>query len=242
MSYILDALKKADAERARDASAVPDLHAQADASAALRPERSGAGNAIAGAAVALLLAILAWWWFGAAPHVSPPVTTAPARAAEPAAQPAVAVAPTPPVPVAAPAAVATPAPAPAVVAAPAPAPVIVAPPARAAAPTPKPTPKPKADPAPAPVPTTPPVAAASAPSAGARVLALAELPPDIRAQLPTLVVGGSVYSTRAASRMVILGGQVFREGDRPADGLVVEQIGLKSTVMSFRGLRFELKH
>jgi len=238
MSYILDALKKADAERARDASAVPDLHAQADASAALRPERSGAGNAIAGAAVVLLLAALAWWWFGAAPQVSPPVTTAPARTAEPAAQPAIAVAPTSPAPVAAPAAVATPAPAPAVVAAPAPAPVIVAPPARAAAPTPKP--KPKADPAP--LPAAPPVAAASAPSAGARVLALAELPPDIRAQLPTLVVGGSVYSTRAASRMVILGGQVFREGDRPADGLVVEQIGLKSTVMSFRGLRFELKH
>jgi general secretion pathway protein B len=74
------------------------------------------------------------------------------------------------------------------------------------------------------------------------VPALAELPADVRAQLPTLVVGGSVYSTSAASRIVILGGQVFREGDRPADGLVVEQIGLKATVLSFRGQRFELKH
>jgi general secretion pathway protein B len=90
-------------------------------------------------------------------------------------------------------------------------------------------------------PQTPAVAGASSPAA-ARVPTLAELPPDVRAQLPTLVVGGSVYSTSAASRMVILGGQVFREGGRPADGLVVEQIGLKSTVMSFRGQRFELKH
>jgi general secretion pathway protein B len=89
-------------------------------------------------------------------------------------------------------------------------------------------------------PQAPAVAGASSPAG--RVPTLAELPPDVRAQLPTLVVGGSVYSTSAASRMVILGGQVFREGDRPADGLVVEQIGLKSTVLSFRGQRFELKH
>ena len=31
MSYILDALKKADADREREAAAVPNLHAQGDA-------------------------------------------------------------------------------------------------------------------------------------------------------------------------------------------------------------------
>jgi general secretion pathway protein B len=237
MSYILDALKRADAERARDASVVPDLYAQADASAGPRPERSSAGRAIAVAAVALMLAALAWWWLGATPPVSPPVTAAPVRTADPTPQPTIAMAPTPPAPapavVATPAPAPTPTPAPVVVAAPAPPPTAVAPPpVRAVAPAARALP----------VQTAPPIAAASAPNAAARVLALAELPPDIRAQLPTLVVGGSVYSTRAASRMVILGGQVFREGDRPAEGLVVEQIGLKSTVMSFRGLHFELKH
>jgi len=76
----------------------------------------------------------------------------------------------------------------------------------------------------------------------ARLLTYAELPADIRSQLPALVVGGSMYSPSAASRMVILNGQVFREGDKPVDGLAIEQIGLKSTVLAFRGLRFELKH
>jgi len=42
--------------------------------------------------------------------------------------------------------------------------------------------------------------------------------------------------------MVILSGQVFREGDSPAPGLTVVQIGPKSTVLAFRGQRFELKH
>ncbi len=82
---------------------------------------------------------------------------------------------------------------------------------------------------------------ASAP-AEARLYTLAELPPDVRAQVPALAVGGSVYSPVAASRIVILNGQVFREGDRPVEGLSVEQIRLKSTVLAFRGYRIELKH
>ena len=86
-----------------------------------------------------------------------------------------------------------------------------------------------------------PAPAASA-STGERLLALTELPPNIRSQLPALVVGGSVYSPSPASRIVILNGQVFREGDQPADGLSVEQIRLKSTVLAFRGVRFELRH
>jgi general secretion pathway protein B len=71
---------------------------------------------------------------------------------------------------------------------------------------------------------------------------MSELPAELRAQLPMLSVGGSVYSPAAASRMVILNGQVFREGDTPVEGLTVERIGLKSTVLAFRGQRFELKH
>jgi len=95
--------------------------------------------------------------------------------------------------------------------------------------------------APRPVPVPKPASAASA-TADAKLYALAELPPDVRAQLPPLAVGGSVYSPAAASRIVILNGQVFREGDQPVDGLSVEQIRLKSTVLAFRGYRIELKH
>ena len=64
----------------------------------------------------------------------------------------------------------------------------------------------------------------------------------MRSKLPTLVVGGSMYSPNARSRMVILNGQVFREGDKLAEGLSVERIGIKSTVLAYRGVRFELNH
>ena len=64
----------------------------------------------------------------------------------------------------------------------------------------------------------------------------------MRSKLPALVVGGSMYSPNARSRMVILNGQVFREGDKLAEGLSVERIGLKSTVLAYRGVRFELNH
>ena len=98
----------------------------------------------------------------------------------------------------------------------------------------------------APAPSTPrasrSTAGASAASAAPPAVTLAELPADLRAQLPALTVGGSVYSPAAASRIVILNGQVFREGDQPVEGLTVEQIGLKSTVLVFKGVRFELKH
>ena len=67
MSYILDALKKADADRERDAAGVPDLHAQADAAyGALRRSRPGRGLLWA-AVGSITIAVLAWQWLDAAP-------------------------------------------------------------------------------------------------------------------------------------------------------------------------------
>ena len=246
MSYILDALKKADAERERERSGVPDLHAQPDLAArgARSPARGAVWGLLAGAALMGVLAVLAWPWFGTevpalAPTLARPATPSPSQAPAPAPAPAVvAVAPTSsalpltlptrpvaPATAAAPMAKATPAAPPQAKAAPAPTRSKTAP----ALPTAQAT----APPAPAP--------GASA-AAATRVYALAELPPEIRSQWPALAVGGSVYSPKAASRIVILNGQVFREGDRPLDGLAVEQIRLKSTVLVFRGYRIELKH
>ena len=53
---------------------------------------------------------------------------------------------------------------------------------------------------------------------------LAELPDDVRRTVPTLAIGGSVFSPQPAARMVIVNGQVFREGDSLAAGLKLEQI------------------
>ena len=67
-----------------------------------------------------------------------------------------------------------------------------------------------------------------------------DLPPNVRSQLPRLAVGGAIYSETPSARMVILNGQVFHEGDKPAADTVLEQIRLKSAVLNFRGQRYEV--
>jgi general secretion pathway protein B len=248
MSYILDALRRADAERER--GAVPSLQSQQhtiieDDAATARP------RSLVWAVVALalaLLAALAWNFLGGAP--------APARApvegsispAPPAAMPTLQpppVAPTPATPTfAAPAANATanaPSPAGPTVA-PAPRPAA---PALAAAP---PTPRagvdggraaPKRMAAASATATTGLPGAAQATGEN-RVYSQSELPEEIRRDLPKVVIGGSSYSGDAASRMVMINGQVFHEGDRLAPGLVLERIRQKSAVLAFKGWRYEV--
>lgn len=229
MSYILDALKRADADRDRQRAAVPDLHAQSDAYPFREPAEAGAPRWwLGGAALALLASAgVAWWMFGVgdapAPVPSPVARSASPPAANPATEAPAAQ------PSAAPRAAAVPPPA----AAPTPPPAAALP---AAVPSPPP---PRTAPSPRPPQATQPVPPAAPPE---RVPLYAALPPALRSQMPALGVNGSVYSRTRASRIVILNGQVFREGDRPTDGLVVEEIRLKSSVLSFRGTRFELPH
>lgn len=69
---------------------------------------------------------------------------------------------------------------------------------------------------------------------------LAELPAELRRQVPALAVGGSVYSPQPSARMLILNGQVFQEGAILAPQVQLEQIRPKSAVLSVQGQRFEL--
>jgi len=91
-----------------------------------------------------------------------------------------------------------------------------------------------------PVPAT--VAVAPAASAGARIPTQDELPADIRAQVPKLVVGGSIYSESAASRFLILNGQIVHENEKVMPELVLEQIKLKSAVLRYRNQRFTISY
>ncbi|MCR5881861.1 general secretion pathway protein GspB [Rhizobacter sp. J219] len=98
-----------------------------------------------------------------------------------------------------------------------------------------------AAPKPAPQLVENPAKAAAAPrDEDAPVPSISELPDDIRRQLPALSVSGASYSKNPASRMLILNGQVFREGDKVANDLVLEQIRLKSAVLSYRGRRYSV--
>jgi general secretion pathway protein B len=69
---------------------------------------------------------------------------------------------------------------------------------------------------------------------------LADLPEAVRKDLPALNVGGAMHSPTPSQRMLVLNGQVFHEGDSPQPGLTLEEIRLKSAVLNFQGQRFEL--
>ncbi len=224
MSLILDALRRADTERERERGAVPGLHAQQAAaytSEARRPAGARPWAWLAIAALAgLLVAFAAWQFAGRQP-------------AGQAAAPAV-PAPASPVPAVAPAAAAAPSGA--------------AAPSRSGSAEPQPV----AEPAPWPgqdggrkataatAPQDAHVPPASSASLVAAIPTREQLPEDVRSQLPPLAVGGSIYSSNAPDRSVIIDGRIARENDRLGAELTLEQIRPKSAVLRFRGHRFEI--
>jgi general secretion pathway protein B len=62
----------------------------------------------------------------------------------------------------------------------------------------------------------------------------------LRRELPPLVLGGSIWSENAASRFVIVNGQVVREGEAAAPGVLCESVGPKSVVLHWREMRIEV--
>jgi len=219
MSYILDALRRADAEREK--GSVPGLHAQpvpalstdARPRATVPPWTWIALGAVAGPAIALA------WYFasrqvGQSPvepvNSTPPVVASPA----PATRPAPSEQPTPVGPVAMPA----------------PVPAPVAEPRRAVA-------SPAAE-------HSATEAGATAPSRSqpaTRIVAREDLPEAVRRQLPNLVAGGSIYSSNPANRSLIINGRLYREGDAVADDLSLAEIRLKSAVLRYRDYLFEIR-
>jgi general secretion pathway protein B len=224
MSYVLDALRRAESERAR--GDLPGLHAQplpVAASAAGEPAAPRRVGAIVALGVAVLLALAAGtWWMGAdAPSRQPGADAGAVSSMPPGAAAQETRAASPPVPAAA--EVERPAAA-----------------DRAVGPVPVPPRPVVREPAPVQPAAASPASAdkATATADDEAIRGLAKLPPAVRAQLPPLVFGGATDSPQASARMLIVNGQVAREGDEVAPGLVLERIRLRSAQMRFQGRRF----
>ena len=69
---------------------------------------------------------------------------------------------------------------------------------------------------------------------------LSQVPPEVKSQLPPISIGGSIYSNNAESRFVIINGQVVREGEPAATGIVLERVGPKSAILRWREWRIEV--
>ncbi len=218
MSYVLDALRRAEADRHR--GEVPGLHAPAPAplGPAATPATASRTPWVFGALAALALAGAALWW-GVMRGPNPAPSGAPAPAAV---TPSAAVATPPaPAPRAEPLA-AGPTSAPPSSGAPGagdgPAAEAPAAPVSAAADVPPPVALPE--------PRRPPVAAAAGP-----------LPSP-----PPMQFGGAFDSPDPKARMLIINGQVWREGDEPVPGWVLERISLHAAQFRVQGRTVSLPY
>lgn len=235
MSYILDALQRAEAERAR--GGVPTLQTRplsgtADTPALASPQRLG--WAAVGLVVILLAAALGWWIWGSTPPSPSPVASAKAHVppATPAASSPATIAPSALTPSAMPA-VATP------TAAPVQAPTVAssAPAGPAPAPSVAPPPQPMTV-APAAAPSAPKPPVSAAPSSLPPLLSA--LPEELRRQIPALSISGLVYSADPALRLLLVNGQVLKEGSQVAPDLTLVEIRATSSEFDFQGTRFRI--
>lgn len=275
MSFILDALKRAESERQR--GQVPGLQAQPLVAGGSRAADPGSrlGWWLGGTALVLAALLAAVLWLrgsGTPPPPAPgPVAAATAPSAVPPTTPSAAAATAPaaasstePATAAAPSAALS---GPVVRAGTAPATTTTAGVTAATAATAGATKDaPKGAPGLAPqgagspsVPGTASstVAAAAAPAPGARpptpsataapdpatAVRLSDLPAELRAQLPALAVQAAMYSDQPSQRLLVVNGQALGQGAAIAPDLVIESIGLNSSVLVFRGqTRFRLPH
>lgn len=253
MSYILEALKKAQAER--QLGNAPTIHApqpvpalQPRAAAGRRPLLIGLG---AGALAVVLGGLFAWQRTPAPAPLAAPTVPAPAG------QPALAATSALPGPPAASAGSGQP---PASAPAPGAGAVsntleVSAPPASPAPPAPSRA----ARQAEAPVRSAAPAAAgraggdapASVPPARAAAVAqapapapedglpyLQQLPAAVQRDIPRVHFGGYMYSANPADRLLLVDKTLRHEGEEVAPGLVLEKLLPKAAVMNYRGVRF----
>mgnify|MGYP001030634585 FL=1 len=79
---------------------------------------------------------------------------------------------------------------------------------------------------------------ASAGDEGGKVMALNDLPPAIRREIPSIAIMFHAYSSDPAERRVMINGNMASEGETFADGLGLQQITPDGVVLLYKGYRF----
>lgn len=225
MSYILDALKRAESERER--GAVPGLHSQS-----LHPSVALANTPSLGllSALLLLLALLVglWLWWTQTDPLPEPVAAQPAPAAPAPTQVLV--------------------PSPALSAAPTQTVQLRSEPGATQASAPPATAPARSTPAGAAVAPAPPLQPSAAPtpssSAQSSAVLASALPEGIPAQLvgkiPALRITGAVYASDPKQRLLLVNNLVLHQGEQVTPELTLEAIEANAAVFNYQGTRFRL--
>lgn len=91
--------------------------------------------------------------------------------------------------------------------------------------------------------TPPPAATAKAakPELGQeqRVMALSELPPAVQQELPKMAISMHMYSGKPANRMASINDKTLHEGDELSPGLKLMEITADGMIFSYKGYRFK---
>lgn len=71
---------------------------------------------------------------------------------------------------------------------------------------------------------------------------LRELPEHIQREIPPLSIGGYIYSGNKADRSVLINRRLLREGDEAAPGLKLEEMRPNGMVFSYKGYRYRASY
>jgi len=67
-----------------------------------------------------------------------------------------------------------------------------------------------------------------------------QLPEQVRSQIPRVSFGGYMYSANAADRLLLVDNALRHEGEEVAPGLVLEKLLPRAAVLNFRGVRYRV--
>ena len=77
-------------------------------------------------------------------------------------------------------------------------------------------------------------------AAADKIFSLNELPPAIKSALPEFIITGHAYSTEAQTRVVRVNEKILQEGQQLSPGLKVEEIIPGGIIFGYQGYRFRI--
>ena len=71
---------------------------------------------------------------------------------------------------------------------------------------------------------------------------LHELPDNIQHEIPQLSIGGYIYTANKASRSVLINGRLLRDGEEIAPGFTLERMMPTGMVLNYKGYRYRTSY
>jgi general secretion pathway protein B len=71
---------------------------------------------------------------------------------------------------------------------------------------------------------------------------LRDLPLNIQNEIPTVTVGGYIYSSKKEDCQLLINKQLLREGEQVAPGLKLERMMPHSAILNYKGYRYRISY